>query len=213
MLGKSRHEAIKQILDVTGYPHTPVFPDREVEVKLPENVTEDYVPEKHNNDPLYYFTEGAKYSFNLVEAPGSLEGTIAAITQSHIAILCIPSDKVEEEFEVGGNARRDLLLLSALKVEQVLIVLTNIDNIYYHEKTYKECLAMCDQMIKVSGIPKTAIVGIDVDNANMRKKSDKMPWAEKTLIEYLDWFDVIPHNNPMYDGRMAVANKGGVRHS
>ena len=101
MLGKGRHKVIKQILSGLGYDADPLYADSpQPEVKkTDELITENFTPEIHNIDPLYYQIESPKYSFTLVETPEGLENTCQSITQSHVAMLCIPADKVESELE------------------------------------------------------------------------------------------------------------------
>ena len=84
-----------------------------------------------------------------------------------------------------------------------------MDQVWHNHTTYKELVAKCEQVLDVSGIVKRVITCTDNLGDNVIKDPKTLTWEPKTMVELLDWYDVIPHNRPMYQARMSIAHKEG----
>ena len=165
-----------------------------------------------NDSVRYYRLESAKYDFTMISPRDNepIEDTIRAISQSHTAIICISAEKVKESIAYKGIARRDMMLCGALGITQILVVITNIEKIYHNATTFNELKTKCKKLLDASGIEKYTITSSDVEGENVVSDGDRIVWEKKTIIELLDDFDVLAHNNPMYVTRMSVANDSGL---
>ena len=165
-----------------------------------------------NDSVRYYRLASAKYDFTMISPRDNepIEDTIRAISQSHTAIICISAEKVKESIAYKGIARRDVMLCGALGITQVIVVITNVEKIYHNATTFNELKTKCKKLLDASGIDKYIITSSDVEGENVVRDGDRIVWEKKTIIELLDDFDVLAHNNPMYVTRMSVANDMGL---
>ena len=188
---EGRHQIVQYLMEDTQRKHKSIF--------------------NENDSIRYYRLESAKYDFTMISPRDNnpIEDTIRAISQSHTAIVCISAEKVKESIASKGIARRDIMLCGALGITQILVVITNIEKIYHNATTFNELKTKCKKLLDASGVEKYTITSSDVEGENVVRDGDRIVWEKKTIIELLDDFDVLAHNNPMYVTRMSIADDRG----
>jgi len=143
--------------------------------------------------------ETPKIYFTIIDCPGHkdfIKNMITGTSQADCAILVISTKKGEFEVGVGpgGQAREHAFLARTLGVNQLIVVLTKMDDatVNYAKERFDECEKEVKSLLTAVGFDVSKIKFIPVSGwkgDNLVKLSEKTAWYKgPTLIETLDTF-------------------------
>ncbi len=133
------------------------------------------------------FFKGKNRLYTIIDSPGHkefLKNMLTGASQADAAIVIVSAQEGIEE-----QTRRHVFLLKLLGIEHLVVAVNKMDAVRYQKEPFerihnamKEFLdSLGFDLDKISFVPISAIEG-----ENVYRRSTKMPWAKKTLIEALD---------------------------
>ena len=131
--------------------------------------------------------ETDKYYFTIIDAPGHkdfIKNMITGASQADAGVVVVSAND-----GVMAQTKEHIFLARTLGVDQLIIYVNKMDMIKYDEAKFKEIKEQVTKLLQAVGYkPDTIpfIPGASFPGDNVAKKTDKMPWAEKSLLETLD---------------------------
>ena len=124
------------------------------------------------------------------DAPGHVEFLKNAVTgafQADYAIVVIDAEEGVQE-----NSRRHAILLSMMRMDNLVVVINKMDLVNYDQSRYVQMKQEYNQFLTEHGIGSSLFLPVSgLVGENIVKKTERMPWYQgKSLLETLEDFTV-----------------------
>ncbi len=145
-----------------------------------------------------------KYEYQIIDCPGHKEfvkNMVSGASQADAAVLLVSAKEGVEE-----QTRRHAFLLNFLGIRQVFVAVNKMDLVNYSKERFEGLKNDLEDFMIPLGFEKNNIVFIPIsakEGDNVFKKSEKISWYEKTLLETLDE-NVSLRKNPASNFRMPI---------
>lgn len=133
--------------------------------------------------------ETDKYDYTIIDAPGHkdfVKNMITGASQADAAVLVVAAND-----GVNSQTKEHVFLSRTLGVDQIIVAVNKMDMVDYKEDRYKEVVAEVTKLLKSVGFKDSMVRFVPIASLpgdNVAKKTDNLPYAEKTLLKMIDDF-------------------------
>ncbi len=131
--------------------------------------------------------ETDKYDFTIIDAPGHkdfVKNMITGASQADAAVLVVAAND-----GVNAQTKEHVFLSRTLGVDQMIIAINKMDMMKYDEKRYNEVKDEVTKLLQSVGFKTDKVQFVPIASLpgdNVAKKSDNLPYADKTLLEAIN---------------------------
>ena len=133
--------------------------------------------------------ETDKYDYTIIDAPGHkdfVKNMITGASQADAAVLVVAAND-----GVNSQTKEHVFLSRTLGVDQLIVAVNKMDMVDYKEDRYNEVKEEVNKLLKSVGFKPDMVRFVPIASLpgdNVAKKSDNLPFAEKTLLKMIDDF-------------------------